>query len=223
MANNRRAVTSGSAAASEGKPENRKFRLILETARRLFLHQGFDASSMDLVARAAGVSKATLYVHFENKEALLLALVEDECRRLAPPSRLWEPEPGPLDVKRTLLAIARKFTSHFLDNRGLAFHRLMTAEASRFPKISRAFYEAVPVRLYAEVAAFLAAAVAEGRLVIPDIQLAVTQFLSLVRGDLMLYWSLGVRQVSKQEYDALIESGVAVFLAAYGRRPGRDD
>jgi AcrR family transcriptional regulator len=188
----------------------------------LFLDQGFDTTSMELVARAARVSKATLYVYFESKEALLLALVEDECRRIAP-GPLWEPEVGPLDVEVTLLRIARRFTALFLNDQGLAFHRLMTAQAERFPKIGHAFYERVPRKLQAEVSIFLRTAEAQGLLSMPDVNLAVTQFLSLVRGDLHFKWALSMEQPSKDEYDALIEGGVRVFLAAYARAPRKHD
>jgi AcrR family transcriptional regulator len=209
-------------AAAGHSRENRKFHLILEAARELFLDQGFDSTSMELVARAARVSKATLYVHFEGKEALLLALVEEECRRIAP-GPLWEPEVGPLDVEATLLRIARKFTALFLTDQGLAFHRLMTAQAERFPKIGRAFYEGVPKKLQADVGLFLRTAEAQGLLAMPDVNLAVTQFLSLVRGDLHFKWALSMQQPSKDEYEALTEGGVRVFLAAYARAPRKHD
>ena len=49
----------------------------------MFLAQGFDAASMNDIARAAGVSKGTLYVYFDNKEALFEAIVEEECEAQA--------------------------------------------------------------------------------------------------------------------------------------------
>ena len=129
-----------------------------------------------------------------------------------------------MDVEATLLRIARKFTALFLDDQGLAFHRLMTAQAERFPKIGRAFYERVPRKLQAEVGLFLRTAEAQGLLSsIPDVNLAVTQFLSLVRGDLHFKWALSMEQPSKDEYDALIEGGVRVFLAAYAPASRKHD
>src|SRR3954468_3961309 len=55
-----------------------KRRQILDGARRVFLAQGFEGASMNDIARAAGVSKGTLYVYFENKERLFAAIVEEE-------------------------------------------------------------------------------------------------------------------------------------------------
>ena len=44
-----------------------KRRQIIEGARQVFMAQGFDAASMNEIARVAGVSKGTLYVYFQNK------------------------------------------------------------------------------------------------------------------------------------------------------------
>ena len=45
----------------------------------MFLAQGFDAASMDDIARKAGVSKGTLYVYFKSKEDLFEAITEEQC------------------------------------------------------------------------------------------------------------------------------------------------
>lgn len=55
---------------------------IAAAASSLFLENGVPATSMDDIARAAGYSKATLYVYFENKEEIVNVLVLDSMRRL---------------------------------------------------------------------------------------------------------------------------------------------
>jgi AcrR family transcriptional regulator len=202
-------------AMSVTDTENRRFRLILATARQLFLEHGYDMSSMDQIARQSGVSKATLYVYFQSKEVLLLALVEDELRA-TDPGPMWEPAPEPLDVVATLRSIAEKFTALFLTDRGFALHRLITAQATRFPEIGHAFYEAGPKKVHAEVGGFLETANAAGLLSVPDVDLAVVQFLSLVRGDLPLNWALSLDPPSREKVDAQIEGGIRVFMSAYG-------
>ena len=44
----------------------------------MFLAEGFEGASMNDIAKAAGVSKGTLYVYFENKERLFAAIVAEE-------------------------------------------------------------------------------------------------------------------------------------------------
>src|SRR3954468_10629927 len=55
-----------------------KRRQILDGARRVFLAEGFEGASMNDIAKAAGVSKGTLYVYFENKERLFAAILAEE-------------------------------------------------------------------------------------------------------------------------------------------------
>src|ERR1700758_5488820 len=48
---------------------------ILEAAVRVFAHKGFAATRMDDIARAAGVTKGTIYLYFDGKEAVFKMLV----------------------------------------------------------------------------------------------------------------------------------------------------
>ena len=50
---------------------------ILEGARQAFTEHGYERASVDLVAARAGVSKATVYNHFEDKRALFTAALLD--------------------------------------------------------------------------------------------------------------------------------------------------
>ena len=56
--------------ATERTRTERKRCAILEAAAEEFQANGFEGTSMDRVAERAGVSKRTIYNHFENKEAL---------------------------------------------------------------------------------------------------------------------------------------------------------
>jgi len=56
---------------------------ILDAAINLFSEQGFDAVSMREIARSAAVSKANIYHHFESKEALYFAILEQSASDLA--------------------------------------------------------------------------------------------------------------------------------------------
>ena len=72
--------------------------MILEGARRLFAANGFDATSMDDIAEAAGVAKGAVYHHFASKEAVFLRVLEDVQAGIAaapvPPEALRERDPA---------------------------------------------------------------------------------------------------------------------------------
>ncbi|MGY3453853.1 TetR/AcrR family transcriptional regulator [Bradyrhizobium sp. USDA 4353] len=193
----------------------RKQTQILDSARTLFLEGGFDTTSVDAIARHAGVSKATLYAHFTDKDALLLALVEEDCRSRR--ESLWTKHEGAIDLERDLREIARRFLAMFLDDQGLAMYRLIMSCASRYPAVAQAFMRAGPERCDAEVAAFMRAAQAQGLLDVPNARLAATQFLTLIQGRLPLTWALSMQAPSPAEYRTQLESGIKVFIAAYGR------
>ena len=59
--------------------DSSKRRQILDGARKVFMDLGFDGASMNEIARAAGVSKGTLYVYFADKSRLFEAMVEEEA------------------------------------------------------------------------------------------------------------------------------------------------
>src|SRR5438477_7224619 len=62
-----------------GDEDSSKRRQILDGARKVFMDLGFDGASMGEIARAAGVSKGTLYVYFADKSRLFEAIVEQEA------------------------------------------------------------------------------------------------------------------------------------------------
>src|SRR5712692_2009465 len=63
----------------EETDDSAKRRQIIEGARIVFRVLGFDAASMGEIAKAAGVSKGTLYVYFKDKDELFQAIVQKEC------------------------------------------------------------------------------------------------------------------------------------------------
>ncbi|MGH8326678.1 MAG: TetR/AcrR family transcriptional regulator, partial [Steroidobacteraceae bacterium] len=70
---------SNSSAVPEKTDPSPKQRSIAEAATRLFMAEGYDAVSMDAIARAADVSKATLYAYFASKERLFASLIGEAC------------------------------------------------------------------------------------------------------------------------------------------------
>lgn len=114
---------------------------ILVGARHEFLRQGYAATSMDRVASAAGVSKATVYAHYGDKETLFHALtrqmVEERLLNLFGGSPR---EALPTDPHAALAELAARC----LDRQRrqpdfLSFLRLVIGESGRFPQLAREF------------------------------------------------------------------------------------
>src|SRR6476660_3300257 len=86
-----------------------KRRQIVDGARAVFLTHGFEGASMNDIARAAGVSKGTLYVYFANKERLFAAIVEEE--RYSHVNLIFEFDQDDEDVRGVLMRIGTQLAA----------------------------------------------------------------------------------------------------------------
>ena len=125
-----------------GEDESAKRRQIIDGASKVFLAQGFDAASMNAIARAAGVSKGTLYVYFGNKEELFEAIVEQECDVQA--EGIFDLDPNDHDVAAVLTRLGVAYVKFLCRPEKASAIRTVIAIADRMPEIGRKFYEAGP-------------------------------------------------------------------------------
>ena len=153
------ASTSERGERAEG-PSRGKVESILAAAKRMFLESGFGAVSMDALARAAGVSKATVYAHFAGKEELFGAVIGRECERFL--ASFSAGELDPFDVRASLTVLGRRFLELVLSPDGIALHRIILAEVIRFPMLGDVFWRAGPERQRVQIEAFLQEAAASG-------------------------------------------------------------
>src|SRR5579871_2615485 len=103
--------------SGSGGEDSAKRRQIIAGAHRIFLAQGFDAASMGEIAKAAGVSKGTLYVYFKNKEELFEAIVGQECGAQA--EGIFNFDAADHDVAAVLTRLGINYV-HFLCTSGKA-------------------------------------------------------------------------------------------------------
>jgi AcrR family transcriptional regulator len=194
--------------------ESAKRRQIIDGARAVFLAQGFDAASMNDIARAAGVSKGTLYVYFKHKEELFEAIVERECDAQA--EGIFDFDPLDQDVKAVLERHGIAYVRFLCRPEKASAIRTVIAIADRMPEVGRKFYESGPARGIAEVSAYFASQVAAGVLDIEDCDIAAAQFLEATHAALFkpIVFNFAPAPTTEQ-----IERGVRIavraFLAAY--------
>jgi TetR/AcrR family transcriptional regulator, regulator of autoinduction and epiphytic fitness len=118
-----------------------KAEAILAGAMQEFLAHGYAATSMDKVAAAAGVSKATVYNHFRDKEGLFNALnqqlVEKKFRAVLGPPDAPALHGDPRIVLRQLAT--NVLDAGMRDQQFHSFMRLIVGESGRFPELARTF------------------------------------------------------------------------------------
>jgi AcrR family transcriptional regulator len=204
-----RAVTVAS-----GDEESAKRRQIIDGARAVFLAQGFDAASMNDIARAAGVSKGTLYVYFHNKEELFEAIVEQQCDAQA--EQIFELDPNDHNVEAVLKRVGIAFVKFLCEPEKASAIRTVTAIADRMPELGRRFYEKGPARGIARFAAYLAAQVEAGVLIIEDCEITGAQFMESCHAALFKPILFNFAPApSPEQIERGVRIAVKAFLAAY--------
>ncbi|MEA5550211.1 TetR/AcrR family transcriptional regulator [Anabaena cylindrica UHCC 0172] len=119
-----------------------KVEKILQGAMGEFLKQGYAGTSMDRVAEAAGVSKATVYSHFQDKVGLFSALIERLARKRFQSIFGQHPLVGePYLVLRSLAKTA--LGQMMADPEYLAFERVLIGESVRFPELAQVFIRSI--------------------------------------------------------------------------------
>lgn len=200
--------------AAEISPKRRQ---ITAAAERLFLAQGYGAVSMDLVARTAGVSKATLYAHFESKDALFATIVADKGED-NPIAKDMFPEEV-TDLRAALEQIGQRVLRFMLRERTLAIYRLTLAEAARFPELGRAFFENGPNLGAKRFRAWLEHQVEAGLVEAADLETATHQFMALMRSGVFMRRSLGLPpEATEAEITITVTAAADTWMKAYARR-----
>ena len=202
---------------SPGRPKDLEKRAaILEAAKVLFPARGYDGVSMDAIAQAAGVSKLTVYSHFQDKDTLFVEAVNAKCEDLLPPD-LFGAQKNTGPTRERLLRIAQAFFRLITSDEAVSVHRIMARQLPEDSHLPRMFWEAGPKRTQEAFAGFLRAEVEAGHLRIADPALAASQFFCLLKGEYHARLLCGCpERYDEAQVKRHVEATVDLFLRAYG-------
>ena len=201
---------TGTASGSRG----RKAEQIYAAARAIFMESGYEAASMDAVAARAGVSKATIYVHFEGKRALFEAIIRRHTESLFSHMQL----PDRIDdLRQALITLAQSFVEMILKPEALSMYRVVAAEAVRQPEIGEAFYNAGPGYTRQKVGEYFLNLAKRGLMKMDESEapLMANLFLSMLAGDCHASQLFG-RGMEKGRVSKQVEAAVDLIVARYG-------
>ena len=197
--------------------KGRKYDQVLAGAREVFLREGFEGASVDQIARDAGVSKATLYSYFPDKQALFMAVLTSQCQMQSEQAMGIEILQQP--VPEALYSITRSFLDFLMSDFSVEVFRVCVAESARFPELGRAFYDSGPKLVLDQIADYLASERVQRDLDIADPYMAADQFLQLCRADMLLRKIFSIEtSAAPEDMDRVARETVATFLARYQRR-----
>ena len=176
---------------------------------------GFSAANVDDIARAAGVSKATLYTYFPDKRLLFVEVATTECSRMADRAlELIDPTAPPRDV---LTIAAQQIVPFLLSDFAQQCFRICVAERDRFPELGKAYYANGPDMGKRKLKEYMAEAVARGELRIDDTDMAAEQFSELCKARLWTRAVFGIQtRFTPEEIAGVVDNAVATFMARYG-------
>ncbi|MFN4090690.1 MAG: TetR/AcrR family transcriptional regulator [Alphaproteobacteria bacterium] len=197
---------------------------ILQAAVAVFSKGGYEAAGMDAIAAEAGVAKQTIYNHFGSKDGLFRAIVADLAEELLatlPTGRAVAQAALPAGgaPRQVLRALGRQFVALMLRPSSLALHRLVVAEAERFPELARELYWSGPDHAVRSLAGWLAGETAKGTLAVTDPGTAAEQFYGMLMGHMQLRALLCVDPdpcPARREH--AVEAAVDAFLQVHGAR-----
>ena len=193
---------------------------IVEVAMQLFIERGFDATSIDAVAEAAGVSKPTLYARYRDKRALFEAVLNERVREwLAPLSAAAEAQAlqtEPKDAGMVLDELSRTLLARSQDPGAAALTRCIAAQALQFPDLAKLAYEEGWLRGVRAVARLLEVLATQGQVEIDDVEIAADLFLNLVLGRSSKQALYGI-EVDLEAQEKRRRAAVALFLAGVRR------
>ncbi len=197
----------------------RKSDAILRAAIELFPQLGYDKTTMDDIAKQAGVTKQTVYSHYKSKDQLFTRMIDKLCQRGVSHAPIAGTKTR--SFESLLLEIGLNLLTLITSKEGMAITRLVVAEAGRYPKLARLYYESGTQRIMQLLAEFLDGQNARGVIAVPNTESAAAYFFALLKGQYFLRMTLGVPPIpSEREKKAHVKEVVAIFLALYaGKTP----
>lgn len=195
-----------------------KRRQIIDGACQVFLEHGFDAASMSAIARAAAVSKGTLYVYFKSKEDLFEAIIEEQRRHQA--EQIFKLDET-ADIADELHRLGEEFAIFLCRPEGISPLRTVIAIADRMPSLGHKFYLSGPAFAIDKLKTYLDGKVAAGVLRPHDTEVAAAQFIdSCVSLNFkpMLFNFNGAP--TTEQIVRVVNVAVSTFLAAHRKACG---
>ena len=200
--------------AGLNRPERKKSD-ILAAARGVFLRQGYPDTGMEVVARAAGVSTATLYAYFPSKAKLFEVVVYDTVRDMAAPVRESADAGG--DAQARLMALSRAYAAFSSRPATRAMFRLVTAERRRFESLAEHFLRSARDELGGAAIALIQDLVRSGELSVDKPAWAAGQLLGMLdHATLVLGLAAGDHVQPGRPLEDICRDAVETFLARYG-------
>jgi AcrR family transcriptional regulator len=193
------------------RPDDETRGIIYEAARDAFAGSGYAATSMEEVARRAGVSTKTLYRLVPNKAALFEGMVSDRLDRFVSSVKLDAVDHA--DIEQALYTALMACADLTLDEEVIAIQRMMLQETGKHSDLAGTFYENAIVRTTAALADWLRVQQKRGLIELDNFEEAAGMLLGMVASAPRRAAMFGgVALPSRPQIEARVRACAALFL-----------
>ncbi|WP_266157747.1 TetR/AcrR family transcriptional regulator [Dyella silvatica] len=193
---------------------------VLDAAVASFLTRGYAGTSIDLVARDAGVARRTIYNQFKSKEALFEAAVRQVWRDF-PVLEITQDVAALSNPERGLTLVGQAVADFWAPPETVALLRMVIAEGTIFPDLAQRFMAAGKEPAMKALVTYLETCAHRGTLTFNDAVRVAKQFLGLINEPLLWLRVVGAeaKAPSPAERKRVVQEAVSMFLSAYAKRP----
>ena len=192
------------------RPDQETRQIIYEAARQEFAGNGYAATSMETVARSAGVSTKTLYRLIPNKATLFEGMVSDRLDRFLSQFHLQADQ---VDIGEALYAALMACADLMLDQEEVGLQRMILQETGKFSDLAGTFYNNGIKRTAAALADWLRVQEKRGRIVLDDADEAAGMLLGMLSSAPQRAAIFGgVPMPTPRQIEARVRTCVKLFL-----------
>jgi len=193
-------------------------RTLVNTAREIFIEKGVGATTIDEIARRARMSKTTIYRRYDNKQALLEAVINEEATVIAASLQNYELDTNaPTEsLRKAADAIYEVATTR----RNIEVRRLMVAQARRYPGLCENARKKLAEATAGRLVPFLEALMKKGLMRKLDARKAATTFALVVSGGMR---PLFINELDPQEEQRQMKLDMELFLAGWRIRESESE
>lgn len=193
-------------------------RVILDASRDLFVANGYERTSLDMINARTGESRRNIYELFGNKDGLFEAVMNDQLETVLARTHFPDAIDDRRPVREQLVALGIEFMTGLLQPNVLQTLRQFIVAAGERPNFGQHAYQVGPLVLYGRLETYFGAMNDRGDLHLPDVQTAARAFTEMLKGGMEL------RAIMTGEYDVRAEAiethvGRAVDLFLNGALP----
>lgn len=206
-------MASTSLSSQKLTKREQKHANILAAANVLFCEQGFPHTSMEEIAKKAGVSKQTLYSHFGCKNTLFAASITAKADSYQLNSEIFSNSEQP---EKTLMYFAEQFGQLMVSEEALTIYQTCVTHADRHPEIAQVFFENGPECILSVLSDYLEKVSRTQQYQFDEPRHCAVRLCLMLFGEMRLKLDLGIDVddlvASRNQY---IQSSVDMFLRAY--------